>query len=78
VYSPGRIAEGSVRAAADHQVDPFGFACIVVAKQELRVLGENGLDVFAVAIGGTARRANDLLGWYAVYSFRVLPRCSSW
>ena len=62
----GRVAEGDVRAAADHKMDAFGFAGIVVIEHDLRFLGQERLTVLVIAILGPARRADDLLGRNAV------------
>src|SRR5271166_2518961 len=46
----GRIAEGCARTAADHQMDAFRLARVVVVQEQLRLLGQDWLAVLAVAV----------------------------
>ena len=67
----GRVAEGDVGAAADHKMDAFGLAGIVVIEHELRFFGEEGLTVLGIVIFGPERRADDILRRNAVRLLRV-------
>ena len=58
---------------ADHEVDAFGFACIVVVEQQPGFLNENRLAIFVVTILRLARAAHDLLGRNAIDILRVNP-----
>ena len=49
-----------MRAAADHQVDAFGFAGVVVVEQQLGFFGEHGFAVLVIAILGATHGADDL------------------
>jgi hypothetical protein len=60
------IRGGGDRPSADHQVDPFGFARIVVVEQQLWFFGEDRLAILVVAILHRTRAADYLLGRDAV------------
>src|SRR5262245_39174945 len=74
----GRVAERRDRPAADHQVNAFRLAGLVVIEQELRLLHQDWLAVLAIAVfrpGGAAdhllgRNAVDLLG---IHAHEILP-----
>src|SRR4029450_6654197 len=62
----GRVAERRIGPAADHEVNPFGLAGVVVVQDELRLLGQERLAVLGVAVCRSAGGADHLLGRDAV------------
>lgn len=72
-----RIAERSDGPPADHQVNAFGFAGIVVIEQQLGLLGDHWLAVLVIAIIRPHRGADHLLG-RVPYTFSAYKRTKSW
>src|SRR5882757_1917491 len=66
------IAKSRVRPAADHQVNAFGFAGIVIVEQHFRFLGQERFAVLVVTILCLARGADDLLGGNAIGRLGIL------
>src|SRR5262249_26470060 len=58
----GRIAEGRVGTLADHEVNSFRLASVVVVEQQLRVLGQEWLAILSIAKFRSARGADHVLG----------------
>ena len=67
----GGVAEGGMRALADHEVNTLGLTGIVVVKEELRVFDQERLAVLLIAIGGAAGRAHHLLGRDAIHPLGI-------
>src|SRR5262249_23498108 len=63
----GRVAERSIWAAPDDEVDGFGFAGVVVVEEQLRLLGKHRFPVIGVAVLYATHGANDLLGRNTVH-----------
>ena len=57
-----RIAECGERPSANHEVNRFGLPGVIVVQDELRLLGQERLAVFAVAVFCSASGADHLFG----------------
>src|SRR6184192_2630269 len=73
----GGVAKCRVRAAADHQVDAFGFATVVVVEQQLGVLGQERFALLVIAICRAAHGADDLfrrdsIGLLGIHAHEIL------
>jgi hypothetical protein len=66
-----RVAERRVPAPANHQMNAFRLAGLVVVQQQLRLLGQERLAVLVLSELRAAHRADDLLRSDAVDPLRI-------
>ena len=67
----GRVAKGRMRPPAEHQMDAFGFAGIVVVEEQLGLLGQERLAILLVAVLRSPGATHHLFRWDP-YTFSIL------